>query len=98
MNRNVVLFLMAGLLGGMIARYTAPTVALAQNPPTVIKELRAQSFTLVDRLDHPVGNFSAERDHRNASTRIVLRDAGGRVIWSAGDTGIQPLTTHLYPK
>jgi hypothetical protein len=96
MNKTltVALPLAAGLLGGMLTRYIAPPAAFAQNPAPVAKEIRAQSFTLVDSSDHTLGVFTAEPASRNPGNstprRIVLRDSHGREIWSAGGNGIRP--------
>jgi hypothetical protein len=99
MNKNVVLALIAGLLGGMLTRYVAAPSAYAQNqvpPPTapVSQEIRSQSFTLVDQSNRIAGTFSVAPDSRGrlAPPRIVLRDVTGREIWSAGGSGFQPLT------
>jgi hypothetical protein len=55
-----VLALAAGLLGGLLTRYIAPPIAFAQNQAPVTKEIRAQSFALVDPSDRVVGAFTAE--------------------------------------
>jgi len=47
-------------LGGLLTRYVAPPVALAQDQAPIVKEIRAQSFTLVDPSDHAVGTFTVE--------------------------------------
>ncbi len=60
MNKTVLLALLAGLAGGMATRYIAPPVAFAQDQSSVTKEIRAQSFTLVDSTDQVVGSFAAE--------------------------------------
>ena len=105
MNRtfNVALALAAGLLGGLLTHYIAPSAAFAQvqAPPSpvpgvpnnrpITKEIRAQSFTLVDQADHTVGTFTVEPDLRVRRARIVLRDSNGREIWSAGGSAILPL-------
>jgi len=96
MNKNVIVALIAGLLGGLVTRYISPPPAFAQNQPPVAKEIRAQSFVLVDQSDHAVGTFMAEpvRGTPGPFTpiRIVLRDFTGREIWSAGGSPIQPLS------
>jgi hypothetical protein len=107
MNKTltIALGLGAGILGGLLTRYIAPPAAHAQDPAaaTVSKEIRAQSFTLVDQFDHKAGTFTYEPlpiahviqgnpqfpanqgvPARVGPGRIVLRDAGGREIWSAG--------------
>lgn len=86
MNKNIALALFAGLFGGMLSHYISPTVAFAQNQIQIPKEIRAQGFTLVDQSNQPVGTFIAE------GVRIVLRDSKGREIWSAGGSGLQPLS------
>jgi hypothetical protein len=108
---NVTIALFTGLAGGMLTRYIAPQPAFAQaQAPT--KEIRAQTFTLVDPSDRTVGTFSVEGglavaadgktiiqrgpnlgDPRNAvRQRIVLRDATGQEIWSAGGSPIRALS------
>jgi hypothetical protein len=100
MKNSAVLALIAGLFGGLISRYIAPPVAFAQNQPAIAFEVRARSFVLVDPSDRTAGTFAVEMIpdrtggiNRAFSSRIVLRDASGRSIWSAGGTGIQPLVT-----
>lgn len=73
-NKLIIAFaLVAGLVGGLLTPYIAPPVAFAQivrpvNPlpppgvPTVVKEIRAQSFTLVDPADRTIGTFTSEPD------------------------------------
>ena len=100
MNKSlsVALILVAGLLGGLLSRYIAPPSALAQDQAPITKEIRAQSFTLVDELDHTIGTFTV--DPGSTATlrmpngrevvfparpaRVVLRDSNGREIWGAG--------------
>ena len=106
---NVALALAAGLLGGQLTHYIAPLAAFAQvqvppspvpgvaNSRPITKEIRAQSFTLVDQADHTVGTFMVEptppvRRDSKVGARIVLRDSYGREIWSAGGSAILPLS------
>jgi hypothetical protein len=104
MNKTltIALALGAGLFGGMLTRYIAPPAAHAQDQTAVAKEIRAQSFTLVDQYDHTAGTFAFEPQQgagmmlrrgtfdkpaipeRALPGRIVLRDAAGHEIWSAG--------------
>ncbi len=60
MNRmlTIALSLIAGLTGGLLTRYIAPQIAFAQAPVT--KEIRAQSFTLVDEMDRVIGTFAID--------------------------------------
>jgi hypothetical protein len=88
---NLVLVLIVGLLGGLLSRYIAPPSAFAQNQTPVAKEIRAQSFTLVDPIGRRVGAFVFEPTLRGGiisagplSGRILLLDSNGREIWSAG--------------
>jgi hypothetical protein len=97
MNRNTLLSLLAGLAGGLAVHYTAPPTAFAQDQAPVTKpatkEVRAQSFVLVDSSNHALGTFTAEpRPGFGPLARIVLRDSGGKEIWSAGGTSVQPLS------
>jgi hypothetical protein len=64
---NVSIALAAGLLGGLVTRF-APSAAFAQNPAPATKEIRAQSFTLVDASNRPVGTFTSEMDGSPAPT------------------------------
>jgi hypothetical protein len=90
---TVTLALAAGLVGGLLSRYVAPPSAFAQDKAKVTKEVRAQSFTLVDPSDHAVGTFTFEPGPLamspnpipfSAGGRVILRDSNGREIWSAG--------------
>jgi hypothetical protein len=108
MNRtlSITLALVAGLAGGLLARYIAPSTAFAQNRAPVTREIRAQSFTLVDQMDRTVGTFMVEGDWLGSQTlkdrqvpispgRIVLRDSSGREIWSVGGSIIRPLSENI---
>ena len=57
---SIAIALVAGLLGGLLTRYAAPSVAFAQNTASAPKEIRAQSFTLVDSGNRTVGIFTTE--------------------------------------
>jgi hypothetical protein len=109
MNRTLTLALGlgAGLLGGMLTRYIAPPPAHAQDQAAVSKEIRAQSVVLVDQFNRTAATFSYEptpgvrmlpRGQQTPQVplgpgRVVLRDASGREIWSAGgNSRILPVT------
>jgi hypothetical protein len=101
MNRTltVALALAAGFVGALLTRYITPPAASAQNQTPVAKEIRAQSFTLVDSSDRVAGTFTVEPVNRVPQApnqlppqRIVLRDFNGREIWSAGGNAIRPLS------
>ena len=103
MNKHIAIALVAGLIGGVSTRYISPTPVLAQTQSQPAKEIRAQSFTLVDQSDRSIGTFSVERVFgtptgiRNPSQpdqvidlspmRIVLRDFAGRELWSGEPNG-----------
>ena len=108
MNNNLVvaLALGAGLAGGLLSRYVGPPSAFAQNQSSITKEIRAESFTLVDSMNRPVGTFTsapagppmpppppgvAPLPESGPRTRIVLRDSNSREIWSA------PANTRMVP-
>lgn len=109
MNKTLTLALGlgAGLLGGMLTRYIAPPPAHAQDQAAVSQEIRAQSFALVDQFNRTAATFSYEpapgarimpRGQQTPQVplgpgRVVLRDAGGREIWSAGGNSfIRPVS------
>jgi len=86
MNRklNLSLALAAGLLGGVLSRYIAPLPVLAQAGPP--KELRAQSFVLVDDKNNVVGTFTASTPGPKPvqNQTVVLLDRNDKEIWRAG--------------
>jgi hypothetical protein len=101
---SVAVALFAGIAGGMLTRFIAPAPVFAQAPVQilpgpapapatrpVVKEIRAESFALVDQHDNVVGTFAAEPKGVRLPARIVLRDSYGREIWTAGGSTIRPL-------
>jgi hypothetical protein len=92
---NIAFALLAGLASGLLSRYIAPPLVFAQDQASISKDIRAQSFTLVDSSDHTVGTFTAEPisgptyrppAKNQPQMRIVLRDSTGCEIWHAGAT------------
>jgi|HubBroStandDraft_1064217.scaffolds.fasta_scaffold40919_2 hypothetical protein len=82
---RLALTLSAGLLGGLLSRYIAPPAVLAQAGPQ--KELRAQSFVLVDEKNNVVGIFKPSESQNGGfgtTPTVVLMDRSGREIWRAG--------------
>jgi hypothetical protein len=76
-------------VGGLLSRYVAPTPVNAQTTPTPIKEVRAQSFALVDGHDNVIGTFRGWLSLRNApgnfvGETVVLMDLNEKEIWRAG--------------
>jgi len=84
------LALAAGLIGGAISGYVAPLPALAQSQTQ--KQIKAQSFVLVDEKDNIVGTFKPSADAifingkmvAGQAPTVVLLDRNGREIWRAG--------------
>jgi hypothetical protein len=108
MNRSLtfVFATVAGIADGLLTRYPGPPTALAQSQQPVANEIRAQSFTLVDGTHRTVGTFKVEglnwiarlpqqQVNPTLQARIVLLDANGREIWSAGETAIRPLSQNI---
>jgi hypothetical protein len=89
MNRktNFVLALAAGLLGGLISRYINPIPAYAQ-AQSAPKEIRAQSFVLVNELGAPFGLLGFDP---SGVPIIKLVDVRGRTIWSTVRAPVLPL-------
>ena len=98
MNRklNLSLAFAAGLLGGMLSRYLTPMPVLAQVQASAPKEIRAQSFVVVNQSGLPLGEFSIDPD---GLANIRLYDdkgqAGGKVIWRARGMSIQPAVGNI---
>jgi hypothetical protein len=88
-NLTLVLALAAGLLGGFLSRYIAPTSVHAQMKPPDAFEIRAQRFSIVDAQGHLIGTFTPTKkssvdSDRIDPARISLVDAAGHELWSAG--------------
>ena len=85
MNRkvNFTLGLAAGLLGGLLSRYLIPTPVFAQAPAPAPREIRAQSFVLVNKQGAPLGRIGFDSD---GLPNITLVDDDGRTIWSTKAT------------
>ncbi len=84
---TLTLALAAGLLGGLMSRYFTPTPVLAQAQTLAPKEIRAQTFVLVDPRGVPLGLMGFDP---RGNPVIKLVDERGRVIWSAGQARNQP--------
>ena len=80
-NRTFVLSLTlaAGLFSGVLSRYITPVPAFARAQTQ--KEIKAQSFVLVDDKDNVVGTFKPSADR---IPTVVLMNRNGREIWRAG--------------
>jgi hypothetical protein len=86
-NLNLVLALAAGLLGGLISRYISPVAVLAQTQTPVPREIRSQSFVLVNAQGVAMGLMGFDPQGRPV---MKLVDERGRTIWSAGQTLVLP--------
>jgi hypothetical protein len=85
MNRKLyfTLALTAGLLGGVISRYLIPTPVFAQGPAPAPREIRAQSFVLVNKQGTPLGLMGFDS---NGTPVITLLDENMRTVWSTKAT------------
>ena len=87
MNRtmHITLALAAGLVGGLLSRYLTPTPVFAQTQNSAPREVRAQSFLLVNKQGLSLGRMGFDSDgHPN----ITLIDEDGRTIWSTKATAL----------
>jgi hypothetical protein len=101
---NLTLALAAGIIGSAIMHYIVPPVAFAQDQTPNAKEIRAQSFALVDQANNVIGVFTSEPlpgaqirippgSSAKVPSHIVLKDQSGRVVWTPdSNTKLLPLT------
>ncbi len=84
--RTIGLSLAAGLIGGSLSDYLSPQLAHAESQGSLLKEVRAENFLLVNEKGVVVGRLSND----GARPAIRLFDEHGREIWSAGGSiGLQ---------
>lgn len=96
MNRalNLTLALTAGMLGGLLSHYLAPISVHAQAQPAAPKDIRAQSFVVVDVNNNVVGTFRASEGRQpGRAPSVVLLDPDGRELWRGGGATVRPLIT-----
>jgi len=94
----ITLALVAGFAGGLLSSFLAPALVHAQTQAP--KEVRAQSFVLVDPDDNVLGTISNEPTGFNtrvngrvvANPMIKLLDGKGRELWRAGGNPVRPLS------
>ena len=88
MKFNFVLPLAAGLLGGLLSHdaLVMPPVQ-AQSPAVPPREIRAQSFVLMNERGEIGGRFTFD-DQGRPLLRLFHQ---GREIWRAGGNFIRPL-------
>lgn len=92
---NWALSIAAGLLGGFVSHYMwiQPVHARSQDAQpqaSITKEIRAESFVLVDNKGHVQGVFSID-ESKPGPPVIKLSDSEGREIWRAGGSGFTGL-------
>lgn len=87
---NLALAIVAGLLSGVLSHYvwTQPVQAKSRIPAP--KEVRAQSFVLVNDKGEVQGVFSFD-ESKLGRPSVKLFDSKGREIWSAGGNLLRPL-------
>jgi len=96
MNRklNLGLSIAAGLPGGFLSHYISPGLVHAQTqaaPPP--KEIKAQSFVLVNGDGSPAGLFGFDEDGK---ANVILLDKTGKVVWTAsGKANGRPLSVSI---
>jgi len=79
-KRNFAFSLAAGLLGGVVSHYLSSPVVNAETYAPVPKEIRAESFLLVNGKGVVIERLA--NDGGRPSVRLF--DERGEEIWSAG--------------
>lgn len=79
-KRTVVLSMAAGLLGGVASHYLTPELVHAQSKNPAPKEIRAESFVLVNEKGVVLGTLADE----GGRPALKLFDEHSQEIWSAG--------------
>jgi hypothetical protein len=85
---NVALCIACGLLGGVLSHYVWALPVHAQRLPTAPREVRAQSFVLVDARGNVEGVFSVDRS-KYGPPIIKLLGGTRHELWKAGGNGIE---------
>lgn len=92
---TLTLALAAGFLGGTLSSLSVISVH-AQTPNAVPKEIRAQSFVLVNDQGVALGTFTSFTPqgppglNPPSTGRIRLFDTSGHEVWSAGGNTMRP--------
>jgi hypothetical protein len=94
---NFPLSIAAGLLGGLLSHYVWTQPVHAQSMESAPKEVRSQSFVLVDGKGVVQGVFSVDKS-ADGSAIIKLLNGEGREIWKAGANPIQLIGASTTPK
>jgi len=86
---NLAVLVAAGFLGGMFSHFVwAPTLSHAQSPEAAPKEVRAQSFVLVDDEGKVEGIFSFDEPQGAYPSSVKLLDSKGHEVWKVGGSGL----------
>jgi len=91
---NLGLSIAAGLLGGIFSHYVWTQPVQAQNQAPAPKELRAQSFVVVNDKGEIQGVLSFG-EPKGDRTRINIYDSKGREIFTAGGDQLRPLSSSV---
>jgi hypothetical protein len=91
---NIGLSIAAGLLGGIFSHYVWTQPVQAQNQTPAPKEVRAQSFVVVNEKGETQGVLTFG-EPKNGRTSVKLFDSNGREIFSAGGSPMRPLSGAL---
>ena len=91
---NIGLSIAAGLLGGIFSHYIWTQPVQAQNQTPAPKEVRAQSFVVVNEKGETQGVLTFG-EPKNGRTSVKLFDSNGREIFSAGGSPMRPLSGAL---
>ena len=91
---NIGLSIAAGLLGGIFSHYVWTQPVQAQNQTPAPREVRAQSFVVVNEKGETQGVLTFG-EPKNGRTSVKLFDSNGREIFSAGGSPMHPLSGAL---
>jgi hypothetical protein len=95
---TLALILAAGLFGGMASHYVWPQAVQAQVQSVAPKEMRAQTFILVNDKGEAQAMFSSEISKTGDSV-VRLTDPKGKELWRAGGTAsLHPVSSSVYSK
>jgi len=94
---NLILALVAGFVGSAVFHGLSSVSVYAQVPTIPPKELRAQSFVLVDDSNTALGRFAIRYPASESSQRykfgyIQLFDSLGNELFTAGGMRPRPVT------
>ena len=92
---HLTLALAAGLLGGLLSRYLTPTPVFAQAQAPAPRQIRAQSFVLVNERNTAFGLIGFDPE---GLPIITLLDEDGRTLWSTKARVLLPSRNSKMPK